>query len=495
MFLLKIQSFYYSAFQYARQHKWSVSYGISLILTLGAIAILIPEYYWGQPSQREQYSSQSIDSRPIRTVADFNDFRAKIDRLCQLPKEIRAEKGYTWCPPDGQIQYIPTGFFIQSIDFINSSDVHITGYIWQKTPEGVVASENEESTCKFIFPDTVYSPDYLLIEKRDNPNSPNTTLCYFEAALRENFDYGKYPFDRKIVWIRVWTGNSDFLPVLKPAFEDYELTPTTERGQILDLENTPLPIEGFIDPEAVIPGEFGKPEDIYFSYRQHKYLTTMGLVGCQKGDIEVGCFEKDHPELYFNIVLRRNPGTALFLYGVPLVVTAMVLCATLMMLVKDQNLAQQYGLDTFGILGVCVSLFFALLISQAQIRVEFSGPLVYIEQLYTVMYVTISLVAVDAYLFFKDDDDSKFNQLVRHRDNLYFKLFYWPFICSCFFLTTFWYVYLDRNFPDRDFFCYKHGNNILSSVCKNWSDRQLRERKLLPADVQQPTRVADKPSE
>jgi len=54
---------------------------------------------------------------------------------------------------------IPTGFYIKSIRFINASDVHMTGYIWQRYPKETLKIDRG-----FIFPDAVNESNNSITE-------------------------------------------------------------------------------------------------------------------------------------------------------------------------------------------------------------------------------------------------------------------------------------------------------------------------------------------
>jgi hypothetical protein len=88
---------------------------------------------------------------------------------------------------------------------------------------------------------------------------------YFEAALRQPFNYAYYPFDHKTVWVRLWAKDFSKNIVLLPNFTAYKAT---------GLAN----IFG-IDDEIVL-GTWDR-QDTYFNYRLSNYDTNFGILGKQ----------------------------------------------------------------------------------------------------------------------------------------------------------------------------------------------------------------------
>ena len=119
---------------------------------------------------------------------------------------------------------IPTGFFIQSLAFVNSSDVNITGYLWQKYPEDFPSHIKKG----IIFPEEVSSNGTTLrqaatIEGTQNGINYKMICWYFDVTVRQSFDYSKYPLDFLTVWLRLWPGDLrlDQQVVLIPDFDAY----------------------------------------------------------------------------------------------------------------------------------------------------------------------------------------------------------------------------------------------------------------------------------
>ena len=62
-------------------------------------------------------------------------------------------------PHPGRIR-IPTGVFIQSVEFVKANDVNVTGYVWQKYSDDIPA----EVSRGFVFPEEVGSAETVIRE-------------------------------------------------------------------------------------------------------------------------------------------------------------------------------------------------------------------------------------------------------------------------------------------------------------------------------------------
>jgi hypothetical protein len=157
-------------------------------------------------------------------------------------------------PKDSPL-YIPTGVFVQSLEFEDANDVFITGYIWQKYDKNIPQNVSRG----FILPEAV-DPNVTEIHRHQDQNF-EVIVWYFEAKLRENFDYSKYPFDVKDVWIRLWPKDFYKNIILTPDFDAYDLmVPTSLPGLAEDF---------------VLPGWDIKSS--FFQYKLNNYNTNFGI--------------------------------------------------------------------------------------------------------------------------------------------------------------------------------------------------------------------------
>ena len=155
---------------------------------------------------------------------------------------------------DPKAPRVPTGVFIQSLEFSTANDVTMTGYIWQNI-SGLVA---EKTSPSFSFPESKETT----IEKAYVDADRGIISWHFKTTLRQQFDYSRYPFDEEDIWIKFWNNASEE-SVLIPDFNSYgNLTPETLPG----LER-PLVLEGW------------EPQKTFYSYRVNSYNTNFGVKG------------------------------------------------------------------------------------------------------------------------------------------------------------------------------------------------------------------------
>ena len=120
---------------------------------------------------------------------------------------------------------VRTGIFIQSLNFYNSTDVNITGYIWQRYQNGLHDSIKPGPTeAGYILPEQIDSSFEPREVYREHTANEEIIGWYFEATLRQPFDYATYPFDHKTIWVRMWHRQFSRNVVLVPDFKAYLAT-------------------------------------------------------------------------------------------------------------------------------------------------------------------------------------------------------------------------------------------------------------------------------
>ena len=362
---------------------WAVSWLISAVL----LVVLV--YMWVR-----------MNNFPIEDVELTNAAETKhyLDQYWQKTP-VMAELG---------VERVPTGIFIQSLKFANSSEVHVSGYVWQhyhtKEQSHIIPEPGESG---FILPEQVDSGNFQQEERYRLVNGDRTTIgWYFEAALRQPFDYSKYPFDHKTVWVRFWP--SQFLDhvLLVPDFGAY---PTTSDHAIFGIE------------KDIVLGSWIR-EDTYFNYQPVKYTTNFGL--------------RDHvayqeiPELYYNFVIKRKFGNAFIVHLLPLFLVCALLFAALLTVSRRDEIASLLGFNVSGFIGTSSALFFVVLLSHIQLREQFAGSsIVYIEYFYILMYILLVMGTANTYLF--TVQTKKLNWLIMFEDNAIPKVAFWPTVMAC----------------------------------------------------------------
>lgn len=321
---------------------------------------------------------------------------------------------YTCAERDNCIR-IPTGLYIQSMHFLDSSDVNIDGYVWQKYP---TARNLNLQQAGIVFPEEVDSSDSLYQEAyRDDSRSDYTLIgWYFDVTLRQRFDYGRYPLDSQQVWLRLWPRDIDNIEhiLLVPDKVSYKL-----------LNNEHWPDKFGLDP-AIVPGGW-RINQTFFDYHAVSYGTNFGFA-LEQTELSV-------TELQFNIAVTRNFRNAFVINLVPLFVVALLLFAQVAMNTSDKIKSDRFGLNVASTIATGSALFFVVILAHIQVRDQFAGSdIVYIEYFYLIMYIFIFLVVLNAYVF--ASGQPKWLSRAVARDNALVKTAYWPTLLWLFALVT-----------------------------------------------------------
>jgi len=376
------------------KHKtwWLYSSVISAVL----FAYLI--YLWGQMNTYEVERTQLISE------IDTNKY---LERHWEKRPEMLDGTA-------GSIVKIKTGVFIQSLQFFNSSEVHVTGYVWQRYQDGI----NDQykpgvGEVGFILPEQIDSSAGAQPEERYRYKNDGEEVIgwYFEATMRQPFNYSNYPFDHKTVWLRLWAKDFSDNVILVPDFKAYNATGHTD---IFGIEH------------GIVLGTWTR-ENTFFNYKLSNYDTDFGI-----GDF-VG--QRDFPELHYNFVIKRKFENAFIVYLLPLLLVAALLFAALLTVTNNEELSGRLGFNTSGFIGASSALFFVVMLAHIQLREQFAGAsIVYIEYFYILMYGLLVVATANTYLF--TIGTSKWSSLIQYDDNVIPKIAYWPCVLLSLVLIT-----------------------------------------------------------
>jgi hypothetical protein len=352
----------------------------TLVITSGIAAL------WYISLHEESDASQNVT--PIANHADLDNFMRSYTSDSLLN---RAE------PP----LYVPTGVFIQSVEFSSANNVILTGYIWQRYHN----SYHKDLSQGVVMPES----ETLEIEEsyRRKENGSELIGWYFRVTLRQNFDYSRYPLDRQLVWIRLWHKDFDRNVVLVPDLGAYDqLNPHWLPG---------------IEKDFVISG--WTLWRSFFNYHHNSYNTDFG--------IENYLGQNKFPELYFNIGLRRDFFDPFVSQLAPMVVVLLMLFSVLVTSSSDENRNALLGFNTSGVLASSSALFFVILLSHIDLRSTITAKeIIYLEDFYFITYLSLLIVSINSILFSWGIRYPVINgiSLIQHRDNLIPKLLFWPMV-------------------------------------------------------------------
>jgi Cache domain len=376
----------FRAYTGKRSRIWAVVYTSNLLFISGI------GYIWYLAWNEQSYENSTESKIVLIGRAGLNKF---LDlREQQLSTQVKAEKPI----------YIPTGVFVQSLEFNTANNVTITGYIWQRFTKGV----NDKVTRGFVMPESVDKIDVTESYKRKEGDQ-EIVGWYFRAKLRQSFDYSQYPLDYKDVWIRLWAKDFDKNVILTPDFDSYPLmNPLSKPGVAKDL---------------VLSGWY--LDSSFFQYYLNSYNTNFGITNY------VG--QEQFPELYFTVVIRRSLLPIFIGNIIPLAVVSFLLFSLLIITRKKAYGPLALGFSAKdGIVGSS-GLLFIVLLNQINLRNAIAAlGIIYIEYFYFVIYIMVLLVIINSLLFVFG---SKL-RLIEYEDNLVPKLLYCPTLLGLLLMIT-----------------------------------------------------------
>ena len=297
--------------------------------------------------------------------------------------------------------YIPTGVVIQALEFKGPYTVQVAGYVWQKYADNLPPVDKG-----VVFPEA----ESTALTKVYETHQGNETLIgwNFKTALREQFDYAKYPLDRQLIWLQMWHVDFEKDVYLEPDVDAY----TT-------LEPSALP---GLDPELIL--ENWQFERSYFSYRLKRYNANFGIQGYVS--------DAPQPELYFNISIKRFMLSALIARGIAPLVILIQLFVIVTVIGSDSKRLEQFGVRPGAVIFTCAAFFFAILVAENALRdeVKWHG-IVYLETVHVLTYFVILAVAANSVGLVAFPKLRLFRQ-----DNLWVEVLYWPTILLTLLLIT-----------------------------------------------------------
>lgn len=368
---------------------WSISGLLSLLL------LLLLLYLWYDKNTGEDFSPDF----PLLTNQSVDDYLEGID--------------FT---PEAQIK---TGLFIQSLKFQGASDVHLTGYIWLHYEDGVHDTiKPKDGEVGFVFPEAVDEASGVVREAYRHKRDDGEVIgWYFEQVVRQKFIYTDYPFDHKLVWLRLWPKDFSDNVLLVPDFSAYDY-----------FDDAPVPggKDVFGIEEEIVLGTWDR-ENTFFCYHNANYDTNFGIPDY------VG--QTDFPELYYTVQINRKFSNAFIVHMIPLLVVATLLFGALMTNTRKDGLSARHGASTANVIGTCSALFFVVLLAHVQLRDNFPGsPVVYLEYFYFLMYFLFLAVSINAYILALDQKPALW--LVHYNDNLIPKATFWPVVIASMVIIT-----------------------------------------------------------
>jgi hypothetical protein len=306
---------------------------------------------------------------------------------------------------------IPTGIYLQSMEFLSGDNLQISGYYWQRFGPDVP----DDFVRGLVFPEAFRDAYKQTEAYRYTEGDVETIGWYFEATVREPFDYTYFPFDRQDAWIRLWSRDFTRDVSLVPDFASYN---SMDPGSLPGLERD-FVYSGWI------------PRFSGFTMTVQEYTTSFGIGNAE--DVEL------LPELYFNLILDRKFVGPFFEHFIFALAVVVVLFGLLVLTTDDEKLKDRFQLTTAGVLAACSGLIFAVILKHNQLRsVLGTRGVSYIEMIPILLYLAIAAVIINAILLASPVK----LRLIHHRNNLWPVLLYWPVILGSVLLNTLYLFYI-----------------------------------------------------
>ena len=311
-----------------------------------------------------------------------------------------------------EIFYVPTGVFVQHIQFVSAYNVMVSGYVWQTySKKDSVYSDGIPISRGFLFAEIEPNAEVLSIEEayRKDLGDREVIGWYFRVSVRKHFDYRHYPFDQQRIWLRLWHQDFNRQVILIPDLDSYK---------IINPISLPGLEENFVLPQWSLRASF-------FDFKSNTYNTTFG-VGSE--------FAKEtKPELYFNIVVQRKFLGPFITNIIPLIVIAIIVFTVLTSAQKESSGDTFLGFSGFGVVELCAAFFFVVIISQIEIRdsLQVSG-IIYLDYFFFLIYLMLLTVSINSILFTRTDTF----ELIEYKGNLIPKLIFWPLLLGILLIIT-----------------------------------------------------------
>lgn len=299
----------------------------------------------------------------------------------------------------GKAHYIAAGLYVESLEFVNANNVHLTGHAWQKlSPE-----QRDFITPKLMFNHTVNQT--IREAYRQDLNDGSLLIgWHFSIETRQQFDYSKYPFDHKSIEISF--NSSDMGPnvVLVPDLESY--------NKISKMDNPAVTSEIVLDEWLL--------KHSYFKYSFKSYNTNFGL--------DTFANQNVMPELSYTINIEREFIGPFVSTLLPVMVMVCLLYACVVSMTYTP-----YG----DLRNNITAVVFTILLAHYSIREHLQiDEVVYFEVFYFLLYFISSIFMLIAHQYYKASELQLNARFYKRLANVWF----WPMITSSvFFITIFTY--------------------------------------------------------
>ncbi len=295
---------------------------------------------------------------------------------------------------------IPTGVLLQAARFPDSTSIVVNGFVWQRVPK----MAGEPLAEGFTLPQLIDEPMQIEEVHREEREDETLIVWAVNAALRQDFNPVKYPFDRHDITVRLMPAELERTALLVPDFSAYDFTAPGLRPGLDSTVNI---------RDWTILGAAFRFQDI-------RYGTNLGVPGRTLRDV---------PELSYSINAQRRFLGPFIAFLLPALVAAMMIFAFVL---GDRKPDEPEEIVTA--LTYTAALFFVIAVMHTALRESAAAiGLTYLEYFYLLLYVMIVFVAVNTFIIVHRPN----HPIVRFGNNLIAKALFWPTILTAMLIATF----------------------------------------------------------
>jgi len=306
---------------------------------------------------------------------------------------------------------VPTGLYIERLEFADSYNVNIGGQVWMKYPESL--GENPDLDLGIRFPQMSPFAEASLIEEvhreivpaQEGADGYLHLIWDFRVTLRLNLKYSQFPFDKRHLDIELDPISMGDNIILVPDLNGYQVTnPSQKPG---------------ISKDISLPGS--EITRSYYNFALQDYATDFGY-GSQSQFQAV-------PTLHYNIYLKRKLMNSFITYLVPIFVTLSLIY--ILILACEKTEARQ------GIIESMAAFFFVLIFSHIDLRKDIvTAELIFIEYFYFATYLMVILSTANLIAYTKSR-----TSLFDHNENQIYRAIYFPIFFSIILVVMLWKFY------------------------------------------------------
>ncbi len=289
---------------------------------------------------------------------------------------------------------VPTGLYVETIEFEDSYNVNIGGTVWQKYPLGAA----DDLTIGFRFPQISPFAEASMIEEsyRETVTGKEGEEGYllvgwdYRVTLRLNLKYADFPFDKRHLDIKISPLSLEDNLLFVPDLGSYQYT-------------TPAKLAG-LNPKITLSGN--EITRSYFNFSIETYDSTFGY--------ESKTAFENVPVLHFNVHIRRLLLNAFVTYLIPIFVALSLIYILIMACSKTE--ARQ------GIIESMAAFFFVLIFSHIDLRKDIeTADLIFMEYIYFTTYILIVLSTLNLMAYTKSK-----TSLFDFNENQIYRVVYFP---------------------------------------------------------------------